>query len=367
MKHARLFVVLAVLIVARVVAADPMVFTDDLIGDYTGSDICEIYAIGSKVEDGKLYFEIRTDVPKYSFWGYDGRANTYFSPGDVYIAVGTDDPFDTAGAAVYGIASTRHTNVVRQAYPCQTWQRVEKGRLYTNADFADGTYEKYEYSLIQDGKTYAPNDQDGSICVNSYPTLIRYYDQEISGRSSLSYSSADWCDPWDYEITGWVELDAIGLGCGTDYTIFFAPECGNDGAEHSGCIPCPPGELKIVKFNDLDEDGVRDCGEDLLFGWEFLVEGPAGYSQTVVTQADGWVLLDGLEPGSYTITETLRQDWEVTTPNPLYATVLAGEQATVEFGNVEADNGNGGQPPIAEPASASMLLMGLLIARRRRK
>jgi len=361
MKAMKAMALMVVLGLVQTATAAPLTFTNDLVGDYTGDTRCEVYSIGSGVEDGKLYFEVRTNVPRNGFYGSDGRAYTHFSPGDVLIAVGTSDPF-SPGATIHGIASSSHGNVVQQAYPGESWTYVTKGRLYTNATFADGTYENYQYYNVTHGRPYTPDDQDGNNHVNSYPSLIKY-GTEVTGQSSLSYNGAGCSPPWDYKITGWVELDAIGLDCGMEYAMFYSPECGNDGAEHNGQVPCPPtGELKIVKFEDENENGVLDCSEDQLEGWQFLVEGPDSFSQVVTTGYDGTVAIGYLVPGDYTITETLQDGWELTTDNPLTLAVVADELATAYFGNTESD-----EPPIPEPSAGSLFLLGLLAARRRRR
>ncbi|MFW6158749.1 MAG: PEP-CTERM sorting domain-containing protein, partial [Planctomycetota bacterium] len=141
---------------------------------------------------------------------------------------------------VYGVATTTHGNVVQQAYPGETWTDVTEGYLYTDAVFCDGTYEDYEAYMTSHSRPYEPDDQDGSLHVNSYFALIKS-GNEVIGESDISYQSV--CgQPWDYEITGWVSRDAIGLGCNTEYALFFSLECGNDGAEHgseTGDCPVP--------------------------------------------------------------------------------------------------------------------------------
>jgi MYXO-CTERM domain-containing protein len=352
---------MALLVVSPGALAAPLTFTNDLVGDYTGNYRCEIYGVGAGFEDGKLHFEIRTNTAQSGFWGSDGRAYTHFSPGDIFIAVGTLNPFDSS-AAIHGIATTSHDNVVQQAYGGETWDYVQEGNLYTNATFADGTFESYQYWCDRLGRTYHPDDQDGNDCQNSYPTLIKT-GTEVLNKSSLTYSSV--CgEPWDYEITGWVDTDAIGLECGMDFTMFFAPECGNDGGGHNGTAPCPPtGDLRIIKFEDLNENGTLDCGEDRLPDWEFEVTGPDSYYEIVTTELDGSITIEDLTPGLYTVTELLQAGWEITSTNPLGVTIYADQLSTVHFGNVEEPT----PPPIPEPAFGSFALLGLLAVRRRRR
>ena len=109
--------------------------------------------------------------------------------------------------------------------------------MYTDATFADGTYEDYQDWLGDHGRPFAPNDGDGNNRINSYPTFIKS-GTEVVGASALEYSRVHGKD-WDYAITGWVDLDAIDLMAGMDYAVFFAPECGNDGAVHTNVVPAP--------------------------------------------------------------------------------------------------------------------------------
>jgi hypothetical protein len=220
--------------------AGPYIFADDLSGDWTGLSICEIHGIGSYIDDGTLHFQIRTDVPQGGFHGSDGRAYTHFSPGDLFVAVGTDDPFDPAiggpGVAMHGIAVTSHGNVVQQAYAGENWDDVVEGRLYTDAVFATGTYENYQYARAVRGLPFAPDDGDGDNRTNSYWSLIKT-GTEVADASAIRYDTAPPADPWDYTVTGWVDMAAIGLGPGMKYTLFHSIECGNDGAGHSGDVP----------------------------------------------------------------------------------------------------------------------------------
>ena len=134
-------------------------------------------------------------------------------------------------------ATTSHGNAAPQAYHGQAWQRVAQGLLYTNATFADGTYEDYQDWMGDHGRSVAPDDRDGNNRVNSYPTFIKS-GTEVAGASGLEYSRVHGQN-WDYAISGWVDLDAIGLLAGMDYAFFFAPECGNDGAVHTNVVPAP--------------------------------------------------------------------------------------------------------------------------------
>jgi uncharacterized protein (DUF2141 family) len=95
-----------------------------------------------------------------------------------------------------------------------------------------------------------------------------------------------------------------------------------------------PGEICVVKFEDLDGDGVRDTNEPLLAGWQFTVTDasntPVGTITTGQTQP---TCLKSVAPGTCTVTETVQSGWTVTTPNPQTVTVAPATSSVVEFGN----------------------------------
>ena len=212
--------------------------------------------------------------------------------------------------------------------------------------------------------------------VNAFGTSLDY-NLNALGHSSFTTDSPlsvpDYTDPpsapgWVFEVIYELQVDgslfaASGLG---DVTVPLVHDSPNK-IDKNKVYPEPDpeaelGGFRIIKFYDDDENGELDLGESLLAGWEFLVEGPDNFSQLVTTGPDGMVTLQDLPLGPYTITETVLDGWVVTTDNPQDAVVELGVLSTVSFGNVE-DEG----PPIPEPGTASLLLLGLLTARRRRR
>lgn len=208
----------------------------------------EIYGIGAAFSGGKMYVNVRTNFkPDATPSGGDSYlGSTQFSAGDLYINV--DGMFQNRTGTVYGIATTSHGNLVTQAY--NTWGgAVTAGNLYSTPvgtlhrgfgsqgtdGWASGTYEGYELA-----KTETPSDGNPADGWNDYPTLIRYGTLVAGSGSSYEFTGPNGSSPqWDLWYS--VDLDAIGIQEG-DYhqlQLFFAMECGNDGAEWKGDIPEP--------------------------------------------------------------------------------------------------------------------------------
>lgn len=105
--------------------------------------------------------------------------------------------------------------------------------------------------------------------------------------------------------------------------------------------------LNVAKFYDSDADGIRDSGERMLSGWSFRISGPNGYRNTITTGENGIATLENLEPGSYIVTEVLREGWENTTGLTISREVTTDESTqTFVFGNRETkeEKKSGGEP-----------------------
>lgn len=213
-------------------------FQADPLNDHSGGSGFSVYGISCTVENGYLYVAVHTNFPKAGLSGSDSYGgNNLFNPGDLYINVG--GTFQSGGGSAYGVATTSHGNNVTQAYAA--WGApVTEGELYSPAGggpfFANGTWESYQANF----PTHSPDDGDGSLLTNSYPTMIRY-GQEVAGDVSGVAYLANVGDPWAYDIVYKVDVTAIGYTGVQDLQLFWAMECGNDGAEviKEGEIPEP--------------------------------------------------------------------------------------------------------------------------------
>ncbi|HLF92904.1 MAG TPA: SdrD B-like domain-containing protein, partial [Planctomycetota bacterium] len=105
-----------------------------------------------------------------------------------------------------------------------------------------------------------------------------------------------------------------------------------------------PGEIRGVKFEDVDGDGIRDAGDPALAGWTIFLDGnenggldPGEVSR--LTDATGAYVFSDLTPGQYLVAEELQPGWIRTLPAdpgalgyPVDITI-SGDVVTRDFGN----------------------------------
>ncbi|MHC5033540.1 MAG: PEP-CTERM sorting domain-containing protein [Planctomycetota bacterium] len=97
--------------------------------------------------------------------------------------------------------------------------------------------------------------------------------------------------------------------------------------------PLPPG-LTIKKYFDTNEDGSFNGEDAWRSGWVFNVTDGGAYNENHTTDANGEIYLPSLPAGTYTITETLKSDWTLTTGNsPVVVVIPSGGGHIEEFGN----------------------------------
>ena len=102
---------------------------------------------------------------------------------------------------------------------------------------------------------------------------------------------------------------------------------------------CTPGvvedddaKLNVIKFYDANANGINDDSQPIT-GWKIDINGNVfftPYSETVA-------------PGDYAVSEfmPIETNWMATTPSPVNVTLAAGEEKTVEFGNLCLGAGGG--------------------------
>ncbi len=94
------------------------------------------------------------------------------------------------------------------------------------------------------------------------------------------------------------------------------------------------------KFNDLNNNGVKDAGELGLANWQIFLDSitPDGLFQqgepTTITDAAGNYTLKDIPAGTFQVREVQQNGWTLTTPNPAPFAVKSGDKITgVDFGN----------------------------------
>ncbi|GBD14609.1 Serine-aspartate repeat-containing protein F [bacterium HR25] len=100
-----------------------------------------------------------------------------------------------------------------------------------------------------------------------------------------------------------------------------------------------PVSITAHKFSDLNGDGDQDGGEPDLSGWEMTLYAGSGCTGTVqgtgTTDDSGNLSFVDLQPGAYSVKETLQDGWRNTTSLCQNVTLSPGGSATVSFGNQE--------------------------------
>ncbi len=95
------------------------------------------------------------------------------------------------------------------------------------------------------------------------------------------------------------------------------------------------GSIAGSKWNDLDDDGLRDPGEPGVANWKINLSGKS--TATAYTDANGDYFFSGLWPGDYTVSESWRPGWRQTWPPNFGAheVYLGPEQdlTGIHFGN----------------------------------
>ena len=130
------------------------------------------------------------------------------------------------------------------------------------------------------------------------------------------------------------------LGSGT-YSVTGA----NAGHYYTEQLLAPTtGSLTIKKFCDTNQDAVFNGYDEYVAGWEYNVSNVAHggtYDEDHVTDENGRIDLTGLDAGDYTITETLKKDWTLTTGNsPVVVAVSGGLTHVENFGNILPGDAN---------------------------
>ncbi len=109
----------------------------------------------------------------------------------------------------------------------------------------------------------------------------------------------------------------------------------------------PTGEIRGTKWNDINQDGIKDLDEPGLEGWVIFIDDNRNRRREpgekfVITDENGDYVFEQMRPGTYTISERPKPGWEQTYPGvdgafatsgegEALGTVVVPEQAQGEF------------------------------------
>ncbi|MEG4318878.1 MULTISPECIES: SdrD B-like domain-containing protein, partial [unclassified Microcoleus] len=100
------------------------------------------------------------------------------------------------------------------------------------------------------------------------------------------------------------------------------------------------GTISGQKFNDLNNNGVKDAGEPGLANWQIfldIIDPKESFQQgepTTITDKDGKYTLKDIPAGTFQVREVQQNGWTQTTPNPAAVTLKPSENKTgIDFGN----------------------------------
>jgi hypothetical protein len=100
-------------------------------------------------------------------------------------------------------------------------------------------------------------------------------------------------------------------------------------------VVVPKYNLNILKFNDLNHNGVKEVNEPVLPNWTFTVRGGA-VNGTYVTNSNGVITVSNLPAASYTVSEIMQPDWVASTPQTQVAQITNAD-ISLRFGNYKEE------------------------------
>lgn len=114
------------------------------------------------------------------------------------------------------------------------------------------------------------------------------------------------------------------------------------------------GEIHGMKFNDTNNDGIKNIGEIGLSGWNITLTAPNGSMFWILTDSNGEYSFTGLTNGVYPLAEVLKPGWNKTL-SPLPVNIING---TNSVGN---DFGNFKLPPCTNVTSIPNISIKLVL------
>ncbi|NJD01238.1 MAG: hypothetical protein FIA99_01255, partial [Ruminiclostridium sp.] len=175
---------------------------------------------------------------------------------------------------------------------------------------------------------------------------VLYNSTPVSGATVILGGNATGAGTTDSKGTVAINVKATGAGAITAIVTKTGYENTTFPAILTATLPMPSliGSISGMKFNDLNNNSIKDTGEPGLAGWSIILTGGStatmtatgGSTATMTTDANGSYTFSNLAQGNYTVAEVIQPGWTQTFPaNGTYdVTIAGGENLTgIDFGN----------------------------------
>ncbi len=251
---------------------------------------------------GKEHDRLRISSYGYLTFGpyYSSRYNDPIpdadSPNDLIAPFWDDLDIDDGGSVYYyHDAATDQFIVQYQDIPSYPWDYPNTFEVILNSD---GTilYQYYDLDGIVDKATIGIENADGTEGVE-----IAYNESYVGDDLAVRIELVPYAP-----LSQSVQLDPAEIVTELNF----------------GNREIPPSEIQGSKWHDLDGNGIWDSGEVGLAGWTVYLDqnenGQLDSSEiSTVTDENGNYAFTGLDPGTYTVAEVLKADWQATYPMAL--------------------------------------------------
>ncbi len=169
----------------------------------------------------------------------------------------------------------------------------------------------------------------GSNCTG---TVLTSGTTDVNGNRLFSNLTAGSYSVGETQQTGWTNTTATCV----NETI--TPN--ENATVNFGNVQVPDtGSITAHKFQDTNSNGVQDVGEPNLASWTMTLYSGSNCTGAVLAQgttdANGNEVFSGLTAGSYSVGESAQTGWTNITPSCINETLTAGENATINFANVQ--------------------------------
>jgi hypothetical protein len=178
---------------------------------------------------------------------------------------------------------------------------------------------------IQHSITYTSNPLSRLLEVRDSTGIVRLSELiDLTGQNSPASGSTAFTPP-------------IGVPPGR-YTISLQFNSSSGSPESTATtifdVAAALGNLRLVKFEDVNGNGQRDAGDPGLPSWNFSLTNPSGGTSSSSTGTEGDVLLSNVPAGTWNVAEVPEPGWVPVTPASGQVVVPAGSTGTFQVGNV---------------------------------